>query len=42
MHGATLLSIPQVRDWNRRQYISLKGLAISQRLYSIFENMRSP
>ena len=24
MHGATLLSIPQVRDWNRRQYISLK------------------
>jgi hypothetical protein len=25
MHGATLLSIPQIRDWNRRQYISLKG-----------------
>jgi hypothetical protein len=22
MHGATLLSIPQVRDWDRRQYIS--------------------
>jgi hypothetical protein len=21
MHGVTLLSIPQVRDWNRRQYI---------------------
>jgi hypothetical protein len=37
MHGATLLSIPQARDWNRRQYISLKGLAITQRSYSMFE-----
>ena len=38
MHGATLLSIPQFRDWNRREYISLKGLAITQRSYSMFEN----
>jgi hypothetical protein len=37
IHGATLLSIPQVQDWNRRQYISLKGLAITQRSYSMFE-----
>jgi hypothetical protein len=38
MHGATLLSIPQVRDWNRRQYISVKGLAITQRSYLMFKN----
>jgi hypothetical protein len=35
MHGATLLSIPQVRNWNRRQYICLKGLAITNVLFDV-------
>jgi hypothetical protein len=35
MHGATLLSIPQVRDWNRRPHNCLNGLAITNILFDV-------